>query len=127
MIQVVNRTIFPQETLDSLKADTSGSVVMHMGVVRPSSSEKRVISIEYQAEKDEAEQELSAIVNDIRSKWAIEDIALCRRMGKLGLGEIILVAATSAPHRKEAFEACQYAVERLRGMTSVRKKETYED
>jgi molybdopterin synthase catalytic subunit len=47
-------------------------------------------------------------------------------MGKLVLGEIILIAAIAAPHRKDAFEACQYAIERLRGMTSVQKRENYE-
>ena len=126
MLQVTNRAILPQEVLNSLKADSSGSIVMHIGVVRPSSEGKRVVSIEYHAKKEEAEQELSAIANDVRRRWEIQDIALCRRTGKLGLGEIILIAAVSAPHRKEAFEACQHAVERLRGVTSVKKKEIHE-
>ena len=126
MIQVTNRAISPQEVLDSLKADTSGSIVIHVGIVRPTSEGKRLVSIGYQAERDEAEQELSRIASDIRSRWEIQDITLCRRMGQLGLGQIILVAAVSAPHRKEAFESCQYAVERLRSMTSMTKKESYE-
>ncbi len=53
-------------------------------------------------------------------------IQVVSRTGRLSLGEIILVAAVSAPHRKDAFEACQYAVEQLRGMSSVKKKEIYE-
>jgi len=126
MIQVINRAIAPQEVLDSLKSDASGSVVMHIGVVRPSSGGEKVTSIEYRVVEDEAERELSQITSAIRNKWEIQDIALCRRTGMLPLGEIILVAAVSAPHRKEAFEACQYAVERLRGMTSVKKREIYE-
>ncbi|MFW6102319.1 MAG: molybdenum cofactor biosynthesis protein MoaE [Chloroflexota bacterium] len=126
MIQVINEVISPPKVLDSLKADISGSVVIHLGIVRPSSGEKQVLSIEYQVENVQAEQEMASIAGDIRGKWEIQDIALCRRTGKLGLGEIILAAAISAPHRKEAFEACQYAVERLRGMTSLKKREVYE-
>jgi len=126
MIQVINRVISPQEVLDSLKSDASGSVVMHIGVVRPSSGGEKTISVEYHVVEEEAERELSRIASDIRNKWEIQDIALYRRMGTLALGEIILVAAVSAPHRKEAFEACQYAIERLRGMTSVKKREIYE-
>jgi molybdopterin synthase catalytic subunit len=44
-------------------------------------------------------------------------------VGKLNLGDVILIAAVGAPHRKEAFEACEYAVECMRNMKSVRKKE----
>lgn len=124
MIRIVNRAIVLEEMLDSLKSDESGSVVMHMGIVRPS---KKLASIEYQSEKEEAEKELSHIVRDVKDKWEIQDIALCRRMGKLNPEEIILVSAVSAPHRREAFEACQYAVEQLRGMTSVKKREIYEE
>lgn len=98
---------------------------MHIGIVRPSSEGKKVSSIEYQMEKEGAECELRQIVVDIKGKWQIQDIALLRRMGKLALGEIILIAAVAAPHRKEAFEACQYAIERLRGMISVKKRENY--
>jgi molybdopterin synthase catalytic subunit len=53
----------------------------------------------------------------------MQDIALCRRIGKLNLGDAILVAAVAAPHRREAFEACMEAVERMRNMVSVKKKE----
>ena len=111
--------------MNELNASDSGSLVTHIGIVRPSSEGKKVTSVEYQIEKDRAERELNQIVGDIKSKWQIQDAALLRRMGKLALGEIILIAVIAAPHRKDAFEACQYAVERLRGMTSVKKKEIY--
>jgi len=45
------------------------------------------------------------------------------KIGKLNLGDAILVAAVAAPHRREAFEACMEAVERMRNMVSVKKKE----
>ena len=126
MIQVYDRAILPGEVLSSLKTDTSGSVVMHLGIVRPASEGKRLVSIEYQAEKSKAEQELSTIAGEIANKWEIQDVALCRRTGKLDLGDIILVAAVAAPHRKEAFEACRYAVERMRTMNSMKKGEIVE-
>jgi molybdopterin synthase catalytic subunit len=46
---------------------------------------------------------------------------------RLSLGEVILVAAVSAGHRSEAFEACRYAVERLRAMKSVAKREVWQE
>jgi len=122
MIQIMEEPIRLQQLIDSLRTSTSGSVVAHIAIVRPS-SEGRPVSIEYQADKGEAEQELAHIAGDIQAKGGIEDIALCRRLGKLNIGDAILVAVVAAPHRKEAFQACAEAVERMRNMASVKRKE----
>jgi molybdopterin synthase catalytic subunit len=100
--------------------------VTHLGIVRPDSNGRRVVSIEYEADINAAERELSRITNEIRVKWKTQDIVLSRRVGKLSLGDVIFIAAIAAPHRKEAFEACEYAVECMRSMKSVRKKEILE-
>jgi len=126
MIEVTKRAISTRKVVDSLKTDISGSVVVHLAILRPSSEGQKLVAIEYDMDRAIAEKELSQIEGEIRAKWEIQDVSLCRRAGKLSLGETILVAAVSAPHRKEAFEVCQYAVERLRGMTSVKKREIYE-
>ena len=126
MVKITEKSVSPQFLLDSLKTNSSGSVVMHLGVVRPDSNGRRVVSIEYEADINAAERELSHIVNEILTKWTIQDIALCRRRGRLDLGDVILMVAVAAPHRKEAFEACEYAVERMRNMDSVKKKEILE-
>jgi molybdopterin synthase catalytic subunit len=126
MVKVTEKFVSPQLLLDSLKTDSSGSIVMHLGIVRPDSNGRRVVSIEYEADINAAERELSHIVNEILTKWKIQDIALCRRRGRLDLGGVILMVAIAAPHRKEAFEACEYAVECMRNMDSVKKKEILE-
>ena len=126
MVKVTEVLVSPQLLLDSLKTDSSGSIVMHLGIVRPDSNGRRVVSIEYEADINTSERELSNIANEILTKWEIQDIALYRRVGKLNLGDVILIAAVGAPHRKEAFEACDYAVECMRNMKSVRKKEILE-
>ena len=126
MVKVTEKFVSPWLLLDSLKTDSSGSIVMHIGIVRPDSNGRRVVSIEYEADINAAERELSHIVNEILTKWKIQDIALCRRRGRLDLGDVILIVAVTAPHRKEAFEACEYAVECMRNMDSVKKKEILE-
>ena len=123
MVKVTEVLVSPQLLLDSLNTDSSGSIVTHLGIVRPDSSGRKVLSIEYEADVNASERELSNIANEILTKWGIQDIALYRRVGKLNLGDVILIAAIGAPHRKEAFEACNYAVECMRNMKSVRKKE----
>ena len=126
MVKVTEKLVSPQLLLDSLKTDSSGSIVMHLGIVRPDSNGRKVISIEYEADINASERELSNIANEILTKWGIQDIALCRRIGRLDLGDLILMVAVASPHRKEAFEACEYAVECMRSMKSVRKKEILE-
>ncbi len=126
MIKVTEEGVSPQLLLDSLRTDSSGSVVTHLGVVRPDSNGRKVVSIEYEADINASEKELSNIASEILGKWKIQDIALCRRIGKLDLGDSILMVAVASPHRKEAFEACEYAVECMRSMKSVRKREILE-
>ncbi|OGP94930.1 MAG: hypothetical protein A2157_06520 [Deltaproteobacteria bacterium RBG_16_47_11] len=126
MVKVTEVLVSPQLLLDSLKTDSSGSIVMHLGIVRPNSNGRKVVSIEYEADINASERELSNIANEILTKWGIQDIALCRRIGRLDLGDLILMVAVASPHRKEAFEACEYAVECMRSMKSVRKKEILE-
>jgi molybdopterin synthase catalytic subunit len=126
MVKVTEASVSPQLLLDSLNTDSSGSIVTHLGIVRPDSNGRKVVSIEYEADINVSERELSKIATEILTKWGIQDIALYRRVGKLNLGDVILIAAVGAPHRKEAFEACDYAVECMRGMKSVRKKEILE-
>ena len=126
MIKVTETSVSPQVLLESLRTDSSGSIVTHLGIVRPDSNGRKVVSIEYEADIHASEKELSSIASEIRTKWKIQDIALCRRIGRLDLGDSILMVAVASPHRKEAFEACEYAVECMRSMKSVRKKEILE-
>jgi molybdopterin synthase catalytic subunit len=126
MVKVTEALVSPQLLLDSLATDSSGSIVMHLGIVRPDSNGRKVVSIEYEADINASERELSNMANEILTKWEIQDIALCRRIGRLDLGDLILMVAVASPHRKEAFEACEYAVECMRSMKSVRKKEILE-
>ena len=126
MVKVTEASVSPQLLLDSLRTDSSGSIVTQLGIVRPDSNGRKVVSIEYEADINASERELSNIATEILTRWGIQDIALYRRVGKLNLGDVILIAAVGAPHRMEAFEACNYAVECMRSMKSVRKKEILE-
>ena len=123
MIKVTEALVSPQLLLEGLKSNSSGSIVTHLGIVRPDSQGRRVVSIEYEMDQRAAEKELSHIAKEIMTKWKIQDIALYRRTGRLNLGDVILMAAIAAPHRKEA---CEYAVECMRKMKSVKKKEILE-
>lgn len=102
-------------------------MVSFVGLVREQSKGKSVRYLEYDAYKEMAEKKLREIAGEIQSKWGLSDVAMCHRVGRLEVGETVLVIAIAAPHRKEAFEACQYAVDRLKQIVPIWKKEVYED
>lgn len=117
----------PVEALvDAVRTDASGAVVTFVGVVRNSFQGKRVHHLQYDAYKEMAEKKLQQIGEELYEKWPIEDVAILHRIGELAIGERSVVIAVAAPHRRQAFEACEYAIERLKEIVPIWKKEFWE-
>ncbi len=114
--------IDPSQVYELIKKDTAGSVVFHFAVVRESTENRTTKSIEFHSNGD-LEQELRTISGEIQNRWKIEDVLIMRRLGRLNIGDIISLVAVSSSHRKEAFDACSYGVDRLKKMATVIKKE----
>jgi molybdopterin synthase catalytic subunit len=121
---VSDKPIEPDHIYDLVQKQTAGSVVFHFAVVRPTTENKTTNSIEFLA-KGDVNEELCTISQEIRAKWAIEDLLIIRRLGQLNIGDIISLVAVSSSHRQEAFDACHYGVNRLKQMSTITKKETF--
>lgn len=103
---IVNRVV---------RKDTNGALVSFIGSLRGySAGGKRVLFAECEGDKEMAEQLLQSVHKEISSRWQLDDVSVCHRLGRIGVGETILVVAIAAPHRQEAFDACQYAVDRIK-------------
>lgn len=115
--------------LTSIVADDErdGAIVTFIGTVRRFARGRRVSYLEYEAYPEMAEKSLAQIADEIRSKWQIENVAIIHRVGRLQVGDISIAIAVGAPHRKEAFQACSYAIDRIKEHTPVWKKEVWED
>jgi molybdopterin synthase catalytic subunit len=70
---------------------------------------------------------MAEIEADVRARWPVGDVALVHRRGRLGVGEVSVAVAVSAPHRAEAFAACRYAIDRLKEVVPIWKKDVAED
>lgn len=105
----------------------SGGIDVFIGTVRNHSQGKRVRQLEYTAYVPMAEKLMAEIEKDIRVKWIIEGVALIHRIGMLKIGDVAVVTAVSAPHRNEAFEACRYAIDRIKAVVPIWKKEHFEE
>jgi len=129
LIEVTPKPLDPQAAIDAVRRDAYGVVISYVGTVRDLSQEgRRVRFMELQsASAGLARRELTAIAGEIRDRWHLEDVALVQRVGRLGVGQILLVVAVGAPHRREALEACQYAVDRFKEVSPAWTSETLED
>ena len=106
----------------------AGGVVAFSGVVRNETGGRRVKFLEYEAHAPMAEAKMHEIGDLVRARWpGVKAVAIVHRVGRLEIGEASVVIAVSAAHRAEAFEACRFAIDRLKETVPVWKKEHFED
>lgn len=98
-----------------------GAVVVFEGVVRNHDRDRTVTSLEYQAHPD-AESMLAECCRTVSVETGLP-VAAAHRVGLLQVGEVALYAAASAAHRREAFDACELLVERIKATVPIWKKQ----
>lgn len=124
--RVTEEPLDPRRLVDLVRRDESGALALFYGVVRNHSQGQRVLYLEYDAYPSMAVKKMRQVAEEIRSRWSITDMAISHRIGRLDIGETSLLVAVSAPHRREAFEACHHAVDRIKEIVPVWKKEVWE-
>jgi molybdopterin synthase catalytic subunit len=112
---------------DAVRTDTDGAVLVFRGVARRYSRGREVVHLEYEAYPEMAEAQMRAIGAEIKRRWDIDDMAMVHRIGRLEIGEASVVIAVAAPHRGEAFDACEYAIDTLKATVPIWKKEVFAD
>ncbi len=126
MYQVTDTILDPGAVAASLAgAENAGSVVIHCAIVRERTGQDVTTSVTYVALPG-AEDELREIGEELKARWGVTAMALVRRTGTLAPGDMISIAGAVAPHREEAFAACEEAVTRIRNMKHVQKHEAFE-
>jgi molybdopterin synthase catalytic subunit len=126
-IKIVNEPIRTEEVIDQAKSNDSGCVVTYVGLIRDTSHDKPVFTVEYEDADGQAENRLRELAEDIKSKFPVNNLAMCHRVGKLNVNDINIVFAFACGHRQEGFAACSYAVDRFKETMPTHKKETYQD
>lgn len=125
---LVSDNVIDPRRVENLVADeASGALVTFAGTVRDHARGKPVTALEYEAYPPAAEKMLEQIGDEIFERWGIRNVAIQHRYGLLQIGETSVVIAVSSPHRDAAFEACRYAIERIKMIVPIWKREIYED
>ena len=127
MIELTNDALDPEKVTAKVRRDTNGAVVTFLGTTRDNFEGKTVLTLEYEAFEEMALKKLEEVRQELMAEFGLEQIAISHRIGTVGIGEISLIIAVGSPHRKEAFYACHKAVDRIKEIVPIWKKEVYED
>lgn len=123
LVRLTDAPLDPQEALAFVADASAGGTVLFSGTVRDRSDAGQVGGLSYETWAERAESALRAIGEDLLSRWPVRRAALLHRVGDLGIGEVAVLVACSAPHRAEAFEAARHGIERVKGEVPIWKKE----
>ena len=128
LFEVTTKEISIDEVVARLADPAIGAVITFVGVVRGTTDGREVRYLEYEAYPEMAEPALRQIGDEIRARWrTIREVAIVHRVGRLQVGEIAVVVALSAAHRPEVFDAVCYAIDRLKEIVPIWKKEVWTD
>jgi len=127
VFRLIREPINIQQITDNLQRPEDGAIVVFDGVVRNHSQDKAVLFLEYDAYESMALKKLEEIGSRAKSEYAIRDIAIIHRLGHMNVGECSIVIVVASAHRGPAFEACRFAIDTIKEIVPIWKKEFYED
>ena len=123
MIELTRHQIDIDGYIRRAKSPRIGGIVTFIGVVRDDS----ILSLELESYEEAALQELEKIREGAMKDFDIESADIIHRIGKLAIGDTIVLIVVAAGHRKDAFRACEYVIDRLKETVPIWKKEETKD
>lgn len=127
LFRVQSTPLSLDEVVHAVSDPGQGGLVTFTGVVRNHSRGKTVTRLDYEAYGEMAQKQLARIAEEATRTWPGTRVAVAHRVGSLVPGDLAVVIAVSAPHRKEAFRACELVIDRLKEDVPIWKKEYAED
>jgi len=127
VFQLVRNPIDVRKITDEIQKPEDGAVVVFEGVVRNNAMGKAVRFLEYDAYEPMALKKLEEIGSLARREFEIRDMAIVHRLGHMDIGECSTVIVVASAHRGPAFDACRFAIDKIKEIVPIWKKEFYED
>lgn len=127
MVSLTNEPIDTAAVLQQVASHQAGAVVLFLGTTREFTGERRTESLDYECYPAMAQKKMLELDAEAREKWPVVECAIVHRLGHLQLGEASVAIAVSSPHRRDAFEAGQWLIDRLKEVVPIWKKENWAD
>jgi molybdopterin synthase catalytic subunit len=114
------------EAIRAVAGPDRGAIATFLGVARNHHTGRRVLSLEYHAYPGMAEDVMRLIGTEVAERFGTAHVAILHRVGPVAIGEASVVIAVAAAHRREALAGCAHAIERLKQIVPIWKKERYQ-
>jgi molybdopterin synthase catalytic subunit len=109
--------------IDSRQATQGmGAAVYFCGIVRGSEDGEPILAIDYEAFDKMARHQFELIFQQMETRWPVESVRLVHRVGPVRVNEASLWVEVIAPHRGEAFVACQFLIDEMKRVVPIWKK-----
>jgi molybdopterin synthase catalytic subunit/molybdopterin converting factor small subunit len=126
-VALVRERIDTEALIARLKQGEDGAVVVFDGIVRNNTRGRRTLYLLYEAYEEMALNQMRQLVTEALERFAVRDVALVHRLGKLEVGETSVLIVVASAHRGDAFDACRWLIDTLKKTVPIWKKEHFED
>jgi MoaE-MoaD fusion protein len=127
LVRLVHQRIVPHDIIPALERAEDGAIVIFDGMVRNHSRNRKTLYLEYEAYESMALAKLQELGEESLRRFAIRNVALVHRLGRIEIGESSVLIAVYSAHRAAAFEACRWLIDTLKRTVPIWKKEFFED
>ena len=128
MFRIVEGPIDVGALVEATFRPDCGAVATFVGTTRvDEGSGASVEYLEYEAYRPMADRKLEEIGAEIRDRWEVGHVAIVHRLGRVDPGEASVAIAVASPRRGPAFEASRYAIERIKEVVPIWKREVWSD
>ncbi|MFN2131648.1 MAG: molybdenum cofactor biosynthesis protein MoaE [Anaerolineae bacterium] len=126
--EIVRDPISVDDVVGRLADPAIGAVTTFVGVVRGTTGGRETRYLEYEAYAEMALRTLSQVGSEVQERWPeVRQVAIVHRVGRLEIGETAIVIALSAAHRRQTFDALHYAIDRIKEIVPIWKREVWAD
>jgi len=127
MIQLTDQPIASAAVIEAVRCPAAGAIVLFLGTVREMTDGRPTRSLDYECYAEMAETKLTQLAAEAGNRWSLAGCAIVHRVGQLTVGETAVAVAVSAAHRREAFDAAGWLMDRIKEIVPIWKKENYAD
>ena len=126
-VEIVWKKINSQAVIEGIKRPEDGAVAVFEGIVRNHSRNRRTLYLDYEAYEPMAVTKLKALAEQALAQFAVREVAVVHRLGRLEIGETSVLIVVASAHRGAAFDACRWLIDTLKKTVPIWKKEHFED
>ena len=127
LVKLVHERIVPHDIVPPMERPEDGAIVIFDGVVRDNSRGRRTLYLDYEAYQSMALEKLRELATEARQRFAIRNVAMVHRLGRIEIGESSVLIAVFSAHRAAAFDACRWLIDTVKRTVPIWKKEYFED